>query len=97
MGKPGLVWRFGFLINFHAVESRLPFPQISSIIFTKVEWFWNLLDSFVRVCLHGDGGPQVGEVTLLGGVTRLSIYLTDQLNIVYSVTICEQKQRIVHG
>ena len=27
----------------------------------------------VRACLHGDGGPQVGEVTRLCGVTRLSI------------------------
>ena len=26
-----------------------------------------------RACLHGVGGPQVGEVTRLGGVTRLSI------------------------
>ena len=26
-----------------------------------------------RACLHGDGGPQVGEVTRLGGVTRLPI------------------------
>ena len=26
-----------------------------------------------RACLHGVGGPQVGEVTPLGGVTRLSI------------------------
>ena len=24
-------------------------------------------------CLHGGGGPQVGEVTRLSGVTRLSI------------------------
>ena len=24
-------------------------------------------------CLHGGGGPQIGEVTRLGGVTRLSI------------------------
>ena len=23
--------------------------------------------------LHGDGGPQAGEVTRLGGVTRLSL------------------------
>ena len=28
---------------------------------------------FLRACLHGGGGPQVGEVTRLGGVTRLSI------------------------
>ena len=30
---------------------------------------WRLL----RACLHGGGRPQVGEVTRLGGVTRLSI------------------------
>ena len=28
---------------------------------------------FLRACLHGGGGPQVGEVTRLGGVTRPSI------------------------
>ena len=27
----------------------------------------------LRACLHGDEGPQEGEVTRLGGVTRLSI------------------------
>ena len=27
----------------------------------------------LRACLHGGGGPQDGEVTRLGGVTRLSI------------------------
>ena len=27
----------------------------------------------IRACLHEGGGPQVGEVTRLGGVTRLSI------------------------
>ena len=27
----------------------------------------------LRACLHGGGGPQVGNVTRLGGVTRLSI------------------------
>ena len=27
----------------------------------------------LRACSHGGGGPQVGEVTHLGGVTRLSI------------------------
>ena len=26
-----------------------------------------------RACLHGGGGPQVGEVTRLGRVTHLSI------------------------
>ena len=28
---------------------------------------------FFVPCLRGGGGPQVGEVTRLGGVTRLSI------------------------
>ena len=27
----------------------------------------------LRACLQGAGGPQIGEVTRLGGVTRLSI------------------------
>ena len=27
----------------------------------------------LKACLHGGGGPKVGEVTRLGGVTRLSI------------------------
>ena len=29
--------------------------------------------SRLRACLHGGGGPQVGDVTRLGGVTRLSM------------------------
>ena len=29
--------------------------------------------SKLRACLHGGGGPRVGEVTRLGGVTRLPI------------------------
>ena len=29
--------------------------------------------SLFRACLHGGGGPQVGEVTRLGGVARLYI------------------------
>ena len=28
---------------------------------------------YLRACLHGGGGPQVGEVTCLGGVTRHAI------------------------
>ena len=30
-------------------------------------------DGKIRACLHGGGGPQVGDVTRLGGVTRLCI------------------------
>ena len=29
--------------------------------------------SYLTACLHGGGGPQVGDVTGLGGETRLSI------------------------
>ena len=29
--------------------------------------------TLLRACLHGGGGPQAGEVTRLGWVTRLSI------------------------
>ena len=40
--------------------------------------FWTLFFSEIgayafRTFLHRGGGPQVGEVTRLGGVTRLSI------------------------
>ena len=31
------------------------------------------LKHLIRAYLHGGGGPQVGEVTRLGGVTRLAI------------------------
>ena len=40
---------------------------------------WNAIKNVehekgVRACLHGGGGPHIGEVTRLGGVTRQSIY-----------------------
>ena len=39
--------------------------------------FWedkqDALRSMGLACLHGGGGPQEGEVTRLGGVTRVSI------------------------
>ena len=34
---------------------------------------WQSKRVAIRGCLHWGGGPQVGEVTFLGGVTRLSI------------------------
>ena len=34
---------------------------------------WKISDAQPKACLPGGGGPQVGEVTRLGGVTRLSI------------------------
>ena len=35
--------------------------------------FDKIPDPPFRACLHGGGGPQVGEVTRLGEVTHLSI------------------------
>ena len=32
-----------------------------------------IIKTSLRACLHGGGGPQVGEVTRFGGVTRLFI------------------------
>ena len=34
----------------------------------------NKMKTCLKACLHGGGGPWVGEVTRLGGVTCLSIY-----------------------
>ena len=45
-------------------------PCAPSLI--KSRFFW-ITTNLLRACLHGGGGPQVGEVTRLGGVTRLSI------------------------
>ena len=39
----------------------------------KVDHVFNSSKGPIRACLHGGEGPQVGEVTRLGGVTRLSI------------------------
>ena len=43
--------------------------------FSKAVLYHNILHKgLFRACLHGGGGPQAGEVTSLGGVTRLSIW-----------------------
>ena len=47
----------------------------------------SLLDLPLRAYLHGGGGPQLSEVTSLGGVTHLSItsyygHLTYHLNMI---------------
>ena len=45
------------------------------LLSSKAVLYHNLLHKgLFRPCLHGGGGPQVGEVTSLGGVTRLSIW-----------------------
>ena len=43
------------------------------VTFSSIFIHWNPDFCAFRACLHGGGGPQVGEVTRLGGVIRLSI------------------------
>ena len=53
--------------NVYPVNKRLIWRKIcSGCLFVRY-------DFHLRACLHGSGGPQVGEVTRQGGVTRLSI------------------------
>ena len=56
-----------FESNMHVSYLCLDFPSRIA----KVQNEMRAVSS-VRACLHGGGGPQVGEVTRLGGVTRLS-------------------------
>ena len=47
----------------------LPYRPPAQLIRAKYKaLLWEL-----RACLHGDGGPHIGEVTRFGGVTHLSI------------------------
>ena len=34
----------------------------------------------LRACLHGSGGPQVGEVTRLGGVKKITLLYMQPYN-----------------
>ena len=58
-------FRFFFGGTELLVSSPIPSNTPTSVVLNTAQD----LDS----CLHGVGGPQVGEVTRLGGVTRLSI------------------------
>ena len=46
--------------------------EMSGQIVQPVENSSGVMRNRFRACLHGGGGPQVGEVTRLRGVTRLS-------------------------
>ena len=46
------------------------FTRVSATVLFKL---FTTKYGIVRACLHGGGGPQVGEVTRLSGVTSLSI------------------------
>ena len=47
--------------------------QIDGKAYVLVNIYVPTKDKDLRACFHGGGGPQEGEVTCLGGVTRLSI------------------------
>ena len=55
-------------ISFRVINLVNPFRDIDFYYLTPVVWPLPL-----TACLHGGGRTQVGEVTRLGGVTRLSI------------------------
>ena len=63
---------------FQLKFSGIIFTIIDSIrVILLVNYLWNRFWSktncyFLRACSHGGGGPQVGEVPRLGGVTNLS-------------------------
>ena len=61
------------VLTFDSVEENVWSVTI------QINLFWQYLYQVVfvfyhfRACLHGGGVPQIGEVTCLGGVARLSI------------------------
>ena len=73
------------LLNFYCICDDSPGTQLGKsrrlfLLFSRIpcphRWHngINYPESYLfRACLHGGEGPQVGEVTRLGGVTRLSI------------------------
>ena len=78
------VFDFDFsILQAHQVLHPLPttthFPPPPALLIESTplicNYYWYLLyyRTRQRACLHGGEGPQVGEVTRLGGVTRLSI------------------------
>ena len=66
-----------FMLQLYTSERCLVFPKVQpSACYEKLPYSYfrpTPLAWLLSACLHGGGGPQVGEVTRLGGVTRLSI------------------------
>ena len=64
------VWLTSFQIpEFQSVTIFFKFVHQFLLLF----FFCVIFIPSFRACLHGGGGPQIGEVTRLAGVTRLSI------------------------
>ena len=70
---------FDIPIFYHGSEAlRTDFCNWHCFLCIQVSWELrnkrnSTSQSHVRACSHGGGGPQVGEVPRLGGVTNLSI------------------------
>ena len=62
-----------YIGNFKEVWSLLLKRAKIKIEIDNEQKFLEFHSGRVRVCLHGGGGPQVGEVTRQSGVTCLSI------------------------
>ena len=83
--------QFLFLFSFFEAPSDAkraqPSPHHARLIFSWLALFAHGRPYFLRAChklracLHRGGGPHVGEVTCLGGVTRLPI---KSLNLISS-------------
>ena len=54
------------MVGFNTILLTVPFVNKLVQILTPPQ-------SSLRACLHRGGGPRVGEVTRLDGVTRLSV------------------------
>ena len=68
-------WRSIFIGNhcLHCLYSFCIKIWITFVYFCMIDLTCRFQRTCLRAYLHGGGGPQVGEVTRLGGVARLSI------------------------
>ena len=57
------------VVNQSKTKTFIYQQEITGKLVHRVE---NSTRPYLRACLDGGGGPQAGEVTRLGGVTRLS-------------------------
>ena len=68
-----MTWYLGEIRSFH-MNLFYRFLGYGSALTCQrpISWLkWPLVISYKRACLHEGGGPQVGEVIRLGGVTNL--------------------------
>ena len=69
---------FSFFEALSDAKRAHPFPHHARLtfswlaLFARRPYFLRACHK-LRACLHGGGGPHVGEITRLGGITRLFI------------------------